>query len=163
MSFGRFFSLTRRGMTFIEMTIVIAIAAMVTALGIYSLERVTVKRVDMQALSIISLVRKVQADALTIGADRCIRFYRDRIDVFDGDTCGDPADFLERYELKAEVRNPSPPWDLVVLTFQRAPWRPGGGVSAPFFNSGEMVLSVGLGDATRDVRLYETTGYLMME
>lgn len=150
-------------MTVLEMVIVVAIAAMVTALGIYSLERVTVKRVDMQALSVISLVRKVQADVLASGTERCIRFFDDHIDVFDGNTCGDPADFIERYELKAEIRSPTPPWDLVVLAFERAPWRPGGEFSAPFFSGGQMVMTVGIGDKTRDVRLYETTGYLVME
>jgi len=153
----------KKMITLVEMIVVVTIVSIISAVGVFSTTLIASRRLQQEVSLIRADLGWVREMAVSKNSDFCVRFLdAHTYQIFEGD-CSSTGNFMKEVRLRSSIVNPSPPFDITFYTFDSARPTPGGVAYSASSSGGELVITLQQQTRTRNLRIFEETGFITIE
>lgn len=142
-------------MTLVETVVVIAITVILAGVLLTSYANIITRNVEADARRIVSDLGWVRQLAVSTHTDYCIRFNANDYQIYTN-TCGVSANLMKRQNLDVPIINPGTPFDLTYSS-------PRGTASSSASVSNVLTITLTRDNRTKNVLVFENTGYVKMQ
>ncbi len=152
----------KKMITLVEMIVVVTVVSIISAVGIFSTTLITSRRLQQEVSLIRADLGWMREMAVSKDSDFCVRFLdAHTYQIFEGD-CS-TGNFMKEVRLRSSIISPSPPFDITFYTFDSARPTPGGVAYSASSSGGELVITLQQQTRTRNLRIFEETGFIAIE
>lgn len=150
-----------KALSFIEFVTVIIIVSSIVVASVVSFTIVSSRTLESNARMIVGDLSWAREMAASRHIDHCVRFYADNYEIYER-VCG-VSDPLGKKGLDVSMSSPSVPFDLVFYSISSPPYIPPGTAFSAASNSGVLTINLAERDYSKNVNVFEETGYIEIE